>query len=100
MFDLVALNMLKHIFKEFNRVLKPGGRMVLVNMSKNTPRKTLYEIVYELVRLFPCRPVLMEMAVREAGFMDVQRLYRSSHSGLFRLPFGTEIVTAYKSGRN
>lgn len=96
MFDLVAVAQFKTILDEFARVLKPGGRLVLVNMSKDTPKKTLYEWIYETVRLFPCRPVLMSSFVQEAGFKDVRRIYRSSFSHSMRLPFGTEIMTARK----
>ena len=96
MFDLIAVNQFKPILDEFKRVLKPGGRLILVNMSKDTPRKTMYEKVYETVRLFPCRPVVMESYVREAGFRNVQRIYRNSYSRSMLLPFGTEIVTACK----
>lgn len=96
MFDLVAVSQFKGILDEFARVLKPGGRLILVNMSKDHPGRTLYEWIYELVPLFPCRPVVMNSFVQEAGFKDVQRIYRSSFSGSIRLPFGTEIVTARK----
>lgn len=98
MFDLIAVTQFKPILEEFKRVLKPGGKMILVNMSKDTSRKTLYERVYETVRLFPCRPVVMESTVREAGFTDVQRIYRNSYSRSMLLPFGTEIVMARKHG--
>jgi len=93
MFDLIAVTQFKSILEEFKRVLKPGGKMILVNMSKDTPRKTLYERVYETVRLFPCRPVVMESHVRGAGFEDVQRIYQNSYTSSMLLPFGTEIVT-------
>ena len=96
MFDLIAVDQFRPILDEFKRVLRPGGRLVLVNMSKDTPRKTLYEKGYETVRLFPCRPVVMESYVCEAGFRNVQRIYRNSYSRSMLLPFGTEIVTACK----
>jgi hypothetical protein len=38
----------------------------------------------------------MESYVREAGFSNVQRVYRNSYSRSMLLPFGTEIVTACK----
>ncbi|HLA06705.1 MAG TPA: class I SAM-dependent methyltransferase [Anaerolineales bacterium] len=97
MFDLIAVTQFKSILEEFKRVLKPGGKMILVNMSKDTSRKTLYERVYEIARLFPCRPVAMESYVREAGFADAQRIYRNSYTRSMLLPFGTEIVTARKA---
>jgi demethylmenaquinone methyltransferase / 2-methoxy-6-polyprenyl-1,4-benzoquinol methylase len=96
MFDLMAVDQFKLILKEFKRVLKTGGKMVLVNMSKDTPRKTLYERVYETIRLFPCRPVVMDAYVTEAGFVNIQRIYRNSYSRSMLLPFGTETVTAQK----
>jgi demethylmenaquinone methyltransferase/2-methoxy-6-polyprenyl-1,4-benzoquinol methylase len=94
MFDLIAVNQFKPILEEFTRVLKPRGKMILVNMSKDTARMTLYERVYEAVRLFPCRPVAMESYVRELGFANVKRVYRKSYTRSILLPFGTEIVTA------
>jgi demethylmenaquinone methyltransferase / 2-methoxy-6-polyprenyl-1,4-benzoquinol methylase len=80
MFDLIAANQFKPILDEFKRVLKPGGRLVLVNMSKDTPRKTLYEKGYETVRLFPCRPVVMESYVCEAGFRDVPSFWNGNRN--------------------
>ncbi len=70
------------ILKEFWRVLKNSGRLVLVNMSKDKNGMTFYEKVYQAtpVRLVPylyggCRPVLMAEHTRQAGFRDVQREY-------------------------
>ncbi len=71
------------VLGEFRRVLKPGGRLVLVNMSKrDTDRITLLERIYRTLpkRWVPylmggCRPVLMEGPVGRAGFTDVQRQY-------------------------
>ena len=85
------------ILNEFLRVLKPGGRLVLVNMSKDQPGVTPYERIYKLLRSFPCRPVAMLHFVQSAGFTDARRIYRSSFTDFFRLPFGTEIVTARRA---
>ncbi len=46
MFDLIPLADFVPILEEFHRVLKPGGKLVLVNMSKPGERKTLYERGY------------------------------------------------------
>lgn len=95
MFDLIAVNQFEPILTEFRRVLKPGGRLVLVNMSKNRPEKTLFESLYERGWMGACRPVLLKDFVQRVGFLEVQRVYRQS-SGLFLpLPFGAEIVIAH-----
>jgi ubiquinone/menaquinone biosynthesis C-methylase UbiE len=95
MFDLLPEEDFVTVLTEFKRVLKPGGRLVLLNMSKNTPRTTFYEFVYRTIRLFPCRPVAMDRYVREAGFIAVEWLYRNSYTHFIQLPFGAEIVTAH-----
>jgi demethylmenaquinone methyltransferase/2-methoxy-6-polyprenyl-1,4-benzoquinol methylase len=101
MFDLIDLSEIPEILSEFKRVLKPGGRLVLVNMSKNTDTKTLYEVLYEKGLLSfatgSCRPVLLEEYLKEASFQKVQRFYRKNHSW-FPLNWlhGTELVIAHK----
>lgn len=79
MLDLIPLADMPVVLGEFLRVLRPGGRLVLVNMSKDG-RLTLYERLYRAAPaglaayLFGgCRPVLMAAPVRAAGFRDVQR---------------------------
>jgi hypothetical protein len=76
-------------------VLKPGGRLVLLNMSKPdndvvTWRERLYRVAPSLLSLYlagGCRPVLMEGPVRAAGFTDVRRRFLGA-------PMPSEIVTA------
>lgn len=103
MFDLLDIQDMKTVLQEFLRVLKPGGRLILVNMSKNTNThtKTLYEWLYQkgLLGLLSggCRPVLMKSLVQQTGFQKVVRIYRK-HTSWFLLNYltGTEIVTAIK----
>ncbi len=98
MFDLIPLDGLLPILNEMARVLKPGGKLVLVNMSKPDAKKTFYEKVYERRwAVMPCRPVLMSPYLDKAGFGQVQRLYRPSHGLLVSRLFGTEIVLARKA---
>jgi demethylmenaquinone methyltransferase/2-methoxy-6-polyprenyl-1,4-benzoquinol methylase len=98
MFDLIPLSGFTPILKEMARVLKPGGRLVLVNMSKPNSRKTFFERVYEMGwAVMPCRPVLMSPYLEPAGFQNVQRLYRPTRRGIVSLLWGQEIVTAQKA---
>ena len=83
MLDLIPLDDMSVVLKEFRRVLKSGGRLVLVNMSKPsadvlTPLERVYNLLpkrWVPYLLGSCRPVLMEVPVRQAGFSDVQRQY-------------------------
>jgi demethylmenaquinone methyltransferase/2-methoxy-6-polyprenyl-1,4-benzoquinol methylase len=82
MLDLIPLADMPNILSEFKRVLKPGGRLVLLNMSKKEDQTlTLYERMYTklpasfvLHFMGACRPVLMEHPTREAGFQEVERV--------------------------
>lgn len=97
MFDLIPLDGFLPILKEMARVLKPGGKLILVNMSKPDARKTFYEKVYEKGwAVMPCRPVLMSSYLEQAGFTDMRRIYRPSHGLVVSRLFGTEIVLAQK----
>lgn len=97
MFDLIHLDGFLPILNEFRRVLKPGGKLVLVNMSKPDEKKTFYEKVYESGwAVMPCRPVLMTPYLEQAGFNDIQRHYRRSKGLIVSRLWGTEIVIAKK----
>ena len=97
MFDLLPLKDIPLVLAEFRRVLRPTGRLVLVNMSKeHGNRWTWWERIYQSLPrrwaaylLGGCRPVLLESFVEEAGLAEVQRQFIG---GI--LP--TEIVTARK----
>ncbi len=98
MFDLIPLDGFLSILKEMARVLKPGGRLVLVNMSKPDERKTFYEKIYEKGwAVMPCRPVLMSPYLPGAGFTDIQRFYRPTRGSLLARLWGQEIVLARRT---
>lgn len=98
MFDLIPLDGFLPILKEMARVLKPGGKLVLVNMSKPDERKTWYEKIYEKGwAVMPCRPVLMSPYLPAAGFTGIQRFYRPTRGFLLARLWGQEIVLARKA---
>jgi demethylmenaquinone methyltransferase/2-methoxy-6-polyprenyl-1,4-benzoquinol methylase len=99
MLDLIDTPQILPVLLEFKRVLRPGGELVLVNMSKNTKRKTLFEFMYEkgLMTYGNCRPVLAEPLAEQAGFENIRRAYRRDFSWLLLTVLtGTEIVLANK----
>ncbi len=98
MFDLIPLDGFTPILKEMARVLKPGGKLVLVNMSKLNEKKTFYETIYEKGwAVMPCRPVLMSAFLESAGFVNIQRTYRPTRGFPISLLWGQEIVLAQKN---
>jgi demethylmenaquinone methyltransferase/2-methoxy-6-polyprenyl-1,4-benzoquinol methylase len=101
MFDLIPLDGFLPILNEMGRVLKPGGKLVLVNMSKPDERKTFFEKIYEKGwAVMPCRPVLMSGYLERAGFTEVQRFYRPTRGGIISLLWGQEIVLARKAAKS
>ena len=93
MFDLLPKSHFVPVLTEFKRVLKPGGRLVQVNM---TPGKAWYNFLWEgMYRLHPallggCRGVEMASYFEEAGFQQVHREYISQRT------FPSEVVRGYK----
>ena len=82
MLDLIPEADMPDILAEFKRVLRPGGRLILLNMSKPdekpVPRERLYRRLPSKVVLYllgGCRPVLMEKPAQAAGFENVRRIY-------------------------
>ena len=94
--DLIPAEEMTPLLQEFRRVLKAGGRLLLVNFSKNGNGLTWWERAYRVTPtlLVPylfggCRPVVAEPFVRAAGFAEVEREF---------VPGGldSEIITARK----
>ncbi len=98
MFDLIPRDGFTPVLGEFKRVLKPEGKLVLVNMSKPDNRMTFFEKVYHKgLAVAPCRPVLMTPYLEQAGFEKLQRLYRPTRGFTLARLWGTEIVLAQKA---
>ena len=97
MIDLIPLKEIDGVLAEYTRVLRPGGRLILVNMSKKNPEKSFwYEWIYQSVPawfatfiLGGCRPVVLESHVRTLGYQEVIREYYS-------FPMFCEIISGKK----
>jgi Methylase involved in ubiquinone/menaquinone biosynthesis len=95
--DLMQLRDIPQVLREFRRVLKSGGRLVLVNLSREqTDKISWMERLYSWLPrtwvpylLGSCRPVFMEAFLRSEGFVEVQR-------ELMHHLTRSEIVTAQK----
>ena len=79
--DLLSQRDIRLALDELRRVLKPGGRIVIVSMTK--PEQDRWIWLERLYRILPaggqawllgaCRPVFLAAAMTEAGFQRVRR---------------------------
>jgi ubiquinone/menaquinone biosynthesis C-methylase UbiE len=93
MLDLLPRDEIPRALAGFERVLRPGGRVVLSNMTLGEKRMhRVWDALYArgIVLTANCRGVLAAPALEELGFEDIRREYMAQ--GLFP----TEIVTAHK----
>ena len=64
------------VLKEFKRVLKPGGRLVVVSLSKDQPLPwmgRLYEHLHtRYPRMLDCRPIPVQSLISGGGFEIIQ----------------------------
>jgi ubiquinone/menaquinone biosynthesis C-methylase UbiE len=93
MFDLIPYADMDRILDEFRRVLKVGGRLILVHMTQGESRlSTLYENLY---RISPkimggCRCVQMvERLKRHAFIVELQEYHQ-------QCLFPSEVIAAHK----
>jgi ubiquinone/menaquinone biosynthesis C-methylase UbiE len=94
MLDLLARDDIPRALAEFKRVLRPGGRLVLSNMTKGERRRHgIWDSLYSrgLNLTANCRGVLAVPPLAEVGFTDLRREYMA------QMLFPTELVTARRS---
>jgi len=96
MFDLLPEDDFSIVLNEFKRVLRPSGRVVVVNMTKP---EHWYHSVWELVyRMNPawiggCRGVYLKPYLESAGFVDLRREFIS------QMTFPSEVVCGLNQNR-
>jgi ubiquinone/menaquinone biosynthesis C-methylase UbiE len=89
MFDLLPQQDFATVLDEFKRVLRPGGRLAMVNMTKG---KRWYNGIWERIyRLNPallggCRGVELVPQLEACGFIETRREYFS------QMTFPSEVV--------
>ena len=93
MFDLLPESDFQPILQEFHRVLRPGGRLVLLNMAKG---ERWYQQVWNTIyRIQPawmggCRGVALFDHVRGVGFQQTHREFLS------QMTFPSEVIYGIK----
>ena len=93
MFDLIPFEGMDKVLEEFKRVLKKGGRLVLVNMTEGEWfGSRLYDAVYRLSpkTMGGCRGVRMSEKLKQHGFIVESREYYQ------QMLFPSEVILAYK----
>ena len=91
MFDLLPESDFPPVLNEFRRVLKPEGRLVLINMTKGVRfYEKIWDIVYQISPDFMggCRGVQLLPNLQSVGFRNLQR------EMLSEMTFPSEIITA------
>lgn len=94
MFDLLPEEDFPQVIDEFKRVLKPDGRLVLVNMARNGRwYNKVWDTVYSIQPAWMggCRGVSMLEFVQVAGFQQTSREFIS------QMAFPSEIIYGVKA---
>ncbi len=93
MFDLIPFKDMSTILTEFKRVLKEGGKLILVNMTEGERfGSKLYDFVYNISpkTMGGCRGVKLTEKLQQHGFkVDVREYVQ-------QLLFPSEVIRAYK----
>ena len=93
MFDLIPFEDMDKILSEFKRVLKKGGRLILVNMTEGERFGSgLYDLVYKISpkSMGGCRGVKLTERLQQHDFkVEVREYYQ-------QMLFPSEVILAYK----
>jgi ubiquinone/menaquinone biosynthesis C-methylase UbiE len=93
MFDLIPFDQMDTVLAEFNRVLKKGGKLVLVNMTIGEKFGSgIYDFMYRLSpRLMGgCRGIRLSERLKEHDFQVKRREYHQ------QCLFPSEVIRAQK----
>jgi len=93
MFDLLPEEDFPTVLLEFKRVLRPKGRLVLVNMTKGEHwYNALWEAIYRWnpAVVGGCRGVYLKAYLQSAGFTEIEREFVS------QMTFPSEVISAVK----
>ena len=91
MFDLLPGSDFRRVLGEFRRVLRPGGRLLMVNMTEGERwYNDLWQMIYRVspALLGGCRGVRVAPHLSALGFEEVQRTYVSQST------FPSEVISA------
>ncbi len=92
MFDLISFEDMDKVLTEFKRVLKKGGKLVLVNMTEGeTISSRLYDHIYLISpkTMGGCRGVLLTDKLTQHGFTVESREY------VQQMLFPSEVILAH-----
>ena len=91
MFDLLPERDFPHVLGEFKRTLRPGGRLVMVNMTEGERwYNGIWPLIYRVnpALLGGCRGVQVVPHLTAAGFEAIERAYLSQFT------FPSEVIAA------
>ncbi len=93
MFDLIPFEDMSTILTEFNRVLKEGAKLILVNMTEGERfGSKIYDFIYNISpkTMGGCRGVKLADKLQQHGFNVESREYFQ------QMLFPSEVILAYK----
>jgi len=94
MFDLIAFNDMDGVLMEFKRVLKKGGKLILVSMTTGESFGSgIYSLIYRISpKLFGgCRGIKLSDKLQQNGFDILAREYHQ------QLLFPSEVILALRN---